>query len=175
MPECVFCEIVAGKVPARKVYEDELAVAFWDVSPASPIHILIVPRVHIPTFNDIPDQDPLLSHLGRVARRIAKDIGITDSGYRLFINVNRGGGQVIFHLHVHLIAGNDVGTFFIHAAIVGSVLWRRLTGLFRRKTYALHRFLETRPASGLRATTGPAGLLEKFRATFTSWSSRSGK
>jgi len=168
MTRCIFCEIIAGKLPARKVYEDELSVAFWDARPASPIHILIVPKLHVPTLNDIPDHDPLLSHLGCVARKIAMELGVADSGYRLFINVNRGGGQVVFHLHAHLVAGNDVGTFFIHAAIAGSVLWRKLIGLFRGKTRSPHRCLETEAVSGLRATTGPAGLLEKFRATLTS-------
>jgi histidine triad (HIT) family protein len=175
MSGCIFCDIIAGRLPARKVHEDELAVAFWDARPASPIHILIVPRMHVPTFNDIPDHDPLLSHLGQVARKIAKELGVADSGYRLFINVNHGGGQVVFHLHAHLVAGHDVGTFFIHTAIAGSVLWRRLTGLFRGNVGRLHRRLETITASGLRATTGPAGLLEKFRAIFTSRSSLSEK
>jgi histidine triad (HIT) family protein len=101
---CPFCEIVEGKIPSEKVYEDELVIAFWDAHPARPIHILIVPREHIPTLNDIPPDNHILAHVGRVAAKIAADFGVADSGYRVFINVNRGGGQVVFHLHVHLIA-----------------------------------------------------------------------
>lgn len=126
MTDCVFCKIIEGKLPATKVYEDDQAIGFWDANPASPIHILIVPRVHIPTLNDIPNGDPLLCHLGDVAKKIAKDLGVAESGYRFFINVNRGGGQVVFHLHAHLISGNDLGTFFIRVAIVAATLWRKI-------------------------------------------------
>lgn len=94
-------------MPADKVYEDELVVAFWDANPVRPIHILIVPREHIPTLNDVPRESQLLAHIGYVATQIARDFGVADSGYRVFINVNRGGGQVIFHLHAHLIAKKD--------------------------------------------------------------------
>jgi len=102
--DCVFCHIVAGEVPALKVYEDDLVVAFWDANPIAPIHILIVPKEHIPTLNDIPPDNHILAHLGRVAGQVARQLGVAESGYRLFINVNRGGGQVVFHLHVHLIS-----------------------------------------------------------------------
>lgn len=101
---CPFCDIINGKIPAEKVHEDELCVAFWDAKPARPIHILIVPREHIPTLNDIPPDNCILAHVGRVAAKIAEDFGVAESGYRVFINVNRGGGQVVFHLHVHLLA-----------------------------------------------------------------------
>jgi len=129
MTDCIFCEIIEGKLPAKKIYEDDQAVAFWDANPASPIHILIVPRVHIPTLNDISDGDTLLCHMGEVAKRIAQDLGVAESGYRFFINVNKGGGQVVFHLHAHLISGNDLGTFFIKVAIIGATLWRKLLSI----------------------------------------------
>jgi histidine triad (HIT) family protein len=106
---CVFCNIVTGKVPADKVYEDEYLVAFWDANPVRPVHILIVPREHIPTLNDIPSENHILSHIGKAAAKVARDFGVADSGYRLFVNVNRGGGQVIFHLHAHLIAKKPEG------------------------------------------------------------------
>ncbi len=102
--DCVFCKIISGAIPADKVYEDDLVVAFRDAMPAAPIHILIVPRKHIPTLNDVPEGDHILSHVGLIAGRIARRFGVADSGYRIFINVNRDGGQVIFHLHVHLVA-----------------------------------------------------------------------
>ncbi len=132
MSDCVFCKIIDGRVPARKVYEDDHVVAFWDTRPASPIHILIVPKVHIPTLNDISENDQILAHIGAVAKTVAGQLGVHESGYRLFINVNRGGGQVVFHLHAHLVAGNDLGSFFIKAAIVCAVLWRKLVGLVRK-------------------------------------------
>lgn len=137
MSDCIFCDIIAGKLQAIKVYEDDSIMAFQDAYPASPIHILIVPKKHIPTFNDVSDDDHLLSDMGKVARRIARDIGVAEPGYRFFINVNRGGGQVVFHLHAHLIAGRDLGTFLINFAVAGSVLWRKIAGIFRGTGRAL--------------------------------------
>jgi histidine triad (HIT) family protein len=102
--ECTFCKIIQGKLSADLVYEDELAVGFWDKNPVRPIHILIVPREHIPTLNDIPEENHVLSHIRRAARAIAEHFGVAQSGYRLFFNVNREGGQEIFHLHAHLIS-----------------------------------------------------------------------
>jgi histidine triad (HIT) family protein len=133
MNDCVFCNIIEGKIPADKVYEDELVVAFHDAYPASPVHVLIVPRRHVPTFNDIPDEDPILMHMGQVARKIARDLGVAESGYRFFVNVNRGGGQVVFHLHAHIVAGNDFGTLLIKGAIGLAILWRRLARLAHKK------------------------------------------
>ncbi|MBI5250458.1 MAG: histidine triad nucleotide-binding protein [Desulfomonile tiedjei] len=132
MDDCIFCRIVEGKLPAKKVYEDELTVAFWDAHPASPTHILIVPRKHIPTLNDVADGDPILSHMAGVAKTIARKQGVADFGYRFFINVNRGGGQVVFHLHAHLVSGNDLGSVFLKMAVVAAVLWRKLVGAFKR-------------------------------------------
>ncbi len=102
--ECVFCNIVQGKTDAEIVYQDETVVAFWDARPQYPIHILIVPRRHIPTFNDIGPEDRILSDIGQAIQKIAQEMGVADKGYRVLFNVNRGGGQVIFHLHCHLLA-----------------------------------------------------------------------
>jgi histidine triad (HIT) family protein len=129
MSDCIFCKIIDGHIPSRKVYEDDRVVAFWDAHPASPIHILIVPKNHIPTLNDIPENDQILAHVGAVAKTVARQFGVDQSGYRLFVNVNRGGGQMVFHLHAHLVAGNDLGTLFIKAAIACAILWRKLMGL----------------------------------------------
>lgn len=107
--DCVFCGILEGNVPADIVYQDEFVKAFWDANPAAPIHILIVPRKHIRTLNDIPQDDAVLSHIGRAAVKIAANFGVAESGYRLFVNVNRGGGQVIFHLHAHLVSRTGAG------------------------------------------------------------------
>ncbi|MBI4965160.1 MAG: histidine triad nucleotide-binding protein [Desulfomonile tiedjei] len=102
--ECIFCDIIQGKKPSKQVYEDELVVAFWDANPAAALHILIVPREHIPTLNDIPPDNKILAHLGQVASRIAADFGVAEPGYRFVINVNPGGGQMVFHLHAHLVS-----------------------------------------------------------------------
>ncbi|MHB8205384.1 MAG: histidine triad nucleotide-binding protein [Desulfomonilaceae bacterium] len=134
MADCIFCKIIEGKIPAKIVYQDELVVAFEDANPASPIHILIVPRKHIPTLNDVPENDPILSHIGTVARNIAADLGVAQTGYRFFINVNKGGGQVIFHLHAHLVSGKDMGTRFIKGAIVLAVGWRKLVAKLQSKS-----------------------------------------
>jgi histidine triad (HIT) family protein len=104
--DCLFCDIVQGKKSADIVYSDEHVVAFWDIRPARPIHILIVPREHIATLNDVPEDNHILSHIGQAAVKVAQKFGVADVGYRIFVNVNRGGGQVIFHLHTHLVADN---------------------------------------------------------------------
>lgn len=132
MSDCVFCKIVNGELPARTVYEDERVVAFWDANPAAPVHILIVPRRHIPTLNDVEDGDPIVSHIADVAKKIAADQGVADRGYRFFINVNKEGGQVIYHLHAHVVAGRHLGTYAIGAAVAISVGWRRLMRLLGR-------------------------------------------
>ena len=103
---CVFCEIAAGKRPARIVYQDEHAVAFHDTNPQAPTHILIVPRDHI----DGPaaasaDNEAVIGHLVTVAARVAADEGIFQDGYRLVLNQGRNGGQSVFHVHMHLLGG----------------------------------------------------------------------
>jgi histidine triad (HIT) family protein len=102
--DCIFCNIISGKFPADMVYVDERVVAFHDARPVAPVHILIVPRAHIPTLNDIQPDDNILAHVGQVARQIAEKFGVDQKGYRFFINVNSGGGQVIFHLHAHVVS-----------------------------------------------------------------------
>lgn len=104
---CIFCNIAGGQVPADKVYEDEFVVGFWDARPVRPIHILIVPREHIPTLNDVPAENPIMCHIGQAARKIAEHFGVDQAGYRLLFNVNKAGWQEIFHLHAHLIARRD--------------------------------------------------------------------
>ncbi len=106
---CVFCQIIAGQVPARLVYQDEQVVAFHDIRPAAPVHILIVPRRHIDSLNALDENDaPLLAHMIFVARQLAYEQGIGENGYRLVINTGAGGGQSIFHLHLHLLGGRSL-------------------------------------------------------------------
>jgi histidine triad (HIT) family protein len=103
---CLFCQIVKGETPTEILFENDTLVVFKDINPAAPVHLLIVPKRHIRSINDLTESDrPILSELQMVARDMARRHGVAESGYRLFINVERGGGQVIFHLHLHLIGG----------------------------------------------------------------------
>jgi len=109
MPECVFCRIIKGELPSRRVYEDDLAFAFDDINPKAPVHILIVPKVHLSTLVDAgPSEKELLGHLLLTANRIAKEKGIDGRGFRLVLNCNPEGGQVVYHLHIHLLGGRQM-------------------------------------------------------------------
>ena len=104
--ECVFCKIIRGESPADFVYKGEEIVVFKDIRPEAPIHLLVVPRRHIPTVNDLTEEDRLLvGEMFLKARAIAQRLGIAERGYRLILNVEKGGGQIIFHLHMHLLGG----------------------------------------------------------------------
>lgn len=104
--ECLFCKILAGEVPSEIVYEDEHILAFNDLYPKAPFHVLIIPKKHIATLNDLEDADTeLAGRLFAVARKIADEKGFADDGYRMMMNCGEGGGQIIFHMHLHLMAG----------------------------------------------------------------------
>lgn len=104
--DCLFCKISQGKTNTEVLYENDTLVVFRDINPAAPIHLLIVPKKHIRSVNDLTaTEQPILSEMVMVAKEMAVQQGVEKSGYRLFINVERGGGQVIFHLHMHLIGG----------------------------------------------------------------------
>jgi len=104
--ECTFCQIVRGEKPADIVFQNESVVVFKDIKPHAPVHLLIIPRKHIRSLNDLSDQDKtLLSEMVWAARKMAEEQHISNSGYRIVFNVERGGGQVIFHLHMHLLGG----------------------------------------------------------------------
>lgn len=103
--KCLFCQIVNGQKPAHFVSKDENIVAFHDINPEAPVHILIVPRKHIRSINDLSEEDrTIVAEMFYVARDLAKEMR-TEKGYKLLLNVERGGGQIIFHLHLHLIGG----------------------------------------------------------------------
>ena len=105
-PDCLFCRIAAGKVPSTKVHDDDLVVAFRDIAPRAPTHVLVIPREHIASAADLTeDHAPLLGRLFAVAAKVARDEEIADGGYRLVSNVGRWGGQTVDHLHVHLLGG----------------------------------------------------------------------
>lgn len=106
--ECIFCKIAKGVIPADKLYEDKDVVAFRDAHPVAPTHLLIIPKKHYPTLNDLPDEVDLMSKMYNVARKLAKKEGIAESGYRTVINTNSMSGQVVFHLHMHLLGGREL-------------------------------------------------------------------
>jgi histidine triad (HIT) family protein len=103
---CNICKIVAGESPSRQVYSDDEVTAFHDIHPVAPIHLLIVPNQHISSVNDLTEADELLvGHLFTVARQLAEQFDLSQSGYRLIINTGPDSGQAVFHLHLHLIGG----------------------------------------------------------------------
>ena len=103
---CIFCKIADGRIPSERVFEDDVCVAFNDLTPQAPTHILIIPREHIDSLDTAsPEHEGQLGHLLVVAANIARDKGFADNGYRVVINTNADGGQTVFHLHVHLLAG----------------------------------------------------------------------
>lgn len=107
--DCIFCKIVKKEIPASLVYEDEHIIAFDDLHPKAPTHKLIIPRKHIATLNDIEENDTqLMGNLMYTAQRLAKQLGIAKEGYRVVMNCNAGGGQVVFHIHLHLIGGRSM-------------------------------------------------------------------
>ena len=103
---CLFCRIRDGEIPAKKVFEDEKALAFEDINPQAPTHVLVIPREHVPTLNDLtPEHDALVGHLMRVGARIAKERGHAEPGWRAVFNCNAGAGQTVFHIHMHVLGG----------------------------------------------------------------------
>ena len=109
MQSCLFCRIIRGEAQSQIVYQDDLAVAFKDIRPQAPVHLLVCPKKHIPTLNDVqPEDNALLAHLFEIARKLAKELGVEQSGYRTVFNVNAGAGQTIYHLHLHVIGGRPL-------------------------------------------------------------------
>ena len=105
-PTCLFCRIVAGEIPSDRLHDDDLVIAFRDIEPRAPTHVLIVPRRHIPSALDLTEADgPMLGRAFAVAAELARSLGIADAGYRLVSNVGRWGGQSVDHLHIHLMGG----------------------------------------------------------------------
>lgn len=106
---CLFCKMVEGEIPTDKVYEDDELLAFRDINPQAPTHILIIPKKHIATLNDASVEDQVL--LGRIilkARELAAAEGLTEDGYRVTLNCNRHGGQSVYHIHLHLLGGRQM-------------------------------------------------------------------
>ena len=111
MSDCLFCKIAAGEIPGDKVYEDDKVIAFKDINPKAEVHLLVIPRDHISSLNELtPEHDALITHMMRVIPQLAKSQGLNE-GFRTIINTGKGGGQIIFHLHMHLMGGKNLPGF----------------------------------------------------------------
>ncbi len=108
MRDCLFCKIQKGEIPADVVFEDDDVLAFRDVNPQAPTHVLIIPREHISTINDLDGDELIMGKLFSVAKIIAAQEGVNDDGYRLVVNCNENAGQTVFHIHMHLLAGRNM-------------------------------------------------------------------
>lgn len=110
MADCLFCRIAAGQIPATIVHQDEHTVAFRDINPQAPTHIVVIPRRHVPTLNDLGPADAgLVGSLVVRAAAIANQEGLAERGYRVLLNCNRDAGQTVFHIHLHLLGGRNLG------------------------------------------------------------------
>ena len=110
MEDCLFCKIVAGDIPSTKVYEDDKVYAFNDIEPQAPIHIIIVPKMHISSSNELTDDNAeVIGHIFTVAAKIAKEKGFAEKGWRIVNNCGEDGGQTVGHIHFHLLAGRNLG------------------------------------------------------------------
>jgi histidine triad (HIT) family protein len=110
METCLFCAIAAGRIPSRQAFSDEAVVAFHDIDPQAPTHILLIPRRHVASLADLTAADAgLLEHLATTAARLARELGLETAGYRLVINCGEAAGQTVPHLHLHLLAGRRLG------------------------------------------------------------------
>lgn len=108
-PDCIFCKIIDGELPSDITYRDEKVIGFRDINPIAPVHLLIIPRQHIPSVRDLTDDDlPLLGHMTVVANQLAGNEGVADTGYRLIINCGEEAGQTVHHIHMHLLGGRTL-------------------------------------------------------------------
>lgn len=106
MSDCIFCKIVAGEIPSKKVYEDDLVYAFLDINPQAPTHFLVVPKKHISGVNDLTTEDEaIVGHAYGVIRQLTKELGISENGYRVVVNSGKDGQQSVPHLHFHVLGG----------------------------------------------------------------------
>jgi histidine triad (HIT) family protein len=110
MSDCIFCKIIDGKIPCDKVYESDTVLAFRDINPQAPVHVLLVPKPHVATLNDLTSSDQgVMDGLYRAAVQVARELEVAESGYRTLVNCNDEGGQDVFHLHMHLLGGRRMG------------------------------------------------------------------
>ena len=109
MEDCIFCKIVSGAIPSRKVYENEVVLAFEDINPVAPVHVIVIPKQHIPTLMDVtPENTNCMNAMVAAAQEVARLKGVDKKGFRIIINCNEDGGQVVFHLHLHVLGGRKL-------------------------------------------------------------------
>lgn len=109
MDDCIFCQIIEGKIPSKKVYEDEYVYAFHDISPAAPTHVLVIPKKHISSLMELKEEDQtIVSKILIAIQKIAKEFGLDEKGFRVVNNVGVEGGQTVFHIHFHLLGGRTM-------------------------------------------------------------------
>ncbi len=110
MEDCIFCRIAKGDIPSSKVYEDDMVLAFDDINPAAPVHVIVIPKEHIPTYMDIkPGHMKIISAMTFAVQQVARIKGVAQKGFRSVVNCNEEGGQLIFHLHTHVLGGKKLG------------------------------------------------------------------
>ncbi|MHC4662452.1 MAG: histidine triad nucleotide-binding protein [Planctomycetota bacterium] len=108
--DCIFCKIAAGEIPSEKVYEDDEIIAFRDVNPQAPVHVLFIPKEHLSGVNDINERTAeTVGKIFLAAGKVAAELGVAENGYRIIANTNRDAGQEVFHLHMHLLGGRQLG------------------------------------------------------------------
>lgn len=111
MDNCLFCKILKKEIPSTKIYEDELCYAFPDIAPKAPVHVIFIPKEHFASTLEITDaREKTVGHLAAAAAKVAKEKGIDQGGYRLVMNTNAHAGQTVFHLHLHLLGGEQLGS-----------------------------------------------------------------
>lgn len=109
--DCTFCKIIKGEIPSTKVYEDEEILAFRDINPVTPVHVLVIPKKHISNLNEVePEDEAVIGKIYTVIKQIAKKEGIAEKGYRIIVNCGEDGGQEVGHLHFHILGGKKLGT-----------------------------------------------------------------
>ncbi len=109
MDECLFCRIIKGEIPCTKVYEDEMVFSFKDIDPKAPVHVLVLPKKHISSLNEVTkDDSEIIAHIFMVIEKLAKELGISESGYRVVSNCGEDGGQSVSHIHFHLLGGRSL-------------------------------------------------------------------
>ena len=109
MGDCIFCKIIAGEIPSKKIYEDDKVLAFYDISPEAPVHFLVIPKEHISSANELTEENcEIVSHIFMVINKIVKELGIADSGYRIVNNCGADGGQTVNHIHFHILGSREL-------------------------------------------------------------------
>ena len=109
MEDCIFCKIIKGDIPSKKIYEDDKVLAFYDISPEAPVHFLVIPKEHIESANSIKEENSeIIAHVFCVINKLVSDLGIAESGYRIVNNCGKDGGQTVSHMHFHILGGRSL-------------------------------------------------------------------